>query len=173
MADLDISCRLTTPNGWLEVNGGKYRLSADAFNSSATTWRRREASNPFVEGTWTVSAVRENISEQLSVWVRGDTPEQTSACVQELLDALAQRNFGIEVAFDSVTRFYTCFVADAQVSMTGPMRVARMAQVTAEVPRHPVYTETPANVLPNPLLSLDGGIPESTFSGVILDSGGV
>lgn len=172
MTDLAISCRLTTPNGWLDVNDGVYRLAADAFGESATTWRRREASNPFVEGTWTVSAVRENMTEQLSVWVRGDYAEQTSAAVQELLDALGQRNFGLEVTFDGITRFYTCFVADARVLANGPMRVARMAQVIADIPRHPVYTETPVNALPNPLLELDGGLPNSTYSGVILDSGG-
>jgi hypothetical protein len=172
MTDLAISCRLTTPNGWLDVNDGLYRLSSDAFGESATTWRRREASNPFVEGTWTVSAVRENITEQLSVWVRGDFVEQTSAAVEELLNALSQRNFGLEVTFDGVQRFYTCFVADSRVLASGPMRASRMAQVVAEIPRHPVFTETPVNVLPSPLLALDGGLPNSDFSGVILDSGG-
>ena len=172
MTDLNISCRMTTPNGWLELNDGVYRLSAEAFGEAETTWRRVEASNPFVEGTWTVSAVRENITENLSVWVRGSFPELTSAAVQELLNALAQRNFGLEVTFDGVTRFYTCFVSDATVSTSGPMRVARMAQVVAQVPRHPVFTETPVNELPIPLLALDGGAPEDEFSGVILDSGG-
>lgn len=172
MSDIAISCRLTTPNGWLDINDGVYRLASDAFGESATVWRRREASNPFVEGTWTVSAVRENVTEQLSVWVRGEFVEQTSAAVQELLDALGQRNFGLEVTFDGVQRFYTCFVADARVLASGPMRASRMAQVVAEIPRHPVFTETPINALPNPLLALDGGSPDSDFSGVILDSGG-
>lgn len=171
MSDLNISCRMTTPNGWLELNNGLYRLSAEAFGESETTWRRIEADNPFVEGTWTVSAVRENVTENLSVWVRGNYPEQTSAAIQELLNGLSQRNFGLEVTFDGVTRFYTCFVSDATVSASGPMRVARMAQVVAQVPRHPVFTEVPTTVLPDPLLSLDGGAPSDVFSGVLLDSG--
>lgn len=136
--DLLVGCRLTVPGGWLDLMSGPYRLSADAFTEQETTWRRSEVASPFVEGSWTVNAVRENVTEQLDVWVRGVDTAGTSRAVQALLDALAQLNFGLEVTFDSVTAFYQCYVADVSVKTPRELRFSRMAQVSALVPRHPV-----------------------------------
>ena len=56
-----ISARISTADDWLELNSGLYRLHADSFADSSTSWRRDEVTNPFVEGSWTVNALRDNV----------------------------------------------------------------------------------------------------------------
>ena len=141
MSDLAVSCRISTPSGWLDVNDGVYRLGKDAFAAQSTTWRRQEAANPFVEGSWTVAAVRENVVEILSVWVRGTTATPAWQAVAALTEAVSQRNFAIEFTVDGVRRTYTCNMAEYQVQATTELRVAGMAQVIAQVPRSPVFDE--------------------------------
>lgn len=135
---LVVGCRVTTGGGWLDLMSGPYRLSADAFTEQGVTWRRSDVSSPFVEGTWTVNAVRENVTEQLDVWVRCSSTGDLAVAVEELLGALAQLNFGLELTFDDVRSFYQCYVADVTVKSPRELRFSRMAQVSAQVPRHPV-----------------------------------
>lgn len=135
---LPVACRISVAGGWLDLMSGPYRLSAEAFTEQATSWRRSDVANPFVDGTWTVMATRENVVEQLDVYVRGVSTQETSGAVEALLGALAQVNFGLEVTFDKVASFYQCYVADVVVKTPRELRFARMAQVSAQVPRHPV-----------------------------------
>lgn len=136
---LPVRCRITIAGGWLELQDGPYRLSSTAFGEQATTLRRSEVSNPFVEGSWTVNAVRENVVEQLDVYVRSDTAAETHAATLRLQDALGQINFGLEVTFDGVEYFYRCYCADMTVRTPREFRFSRMAQVSAQVPRNPGY----------------------------------
>lgn len=135
--DIDVSCRVTTPNGWLELNKGIYRISTGAFEEQAQTWRRTNVANPFVEGQWTVNALRENVTEQLIVWVRGGTAAETSKGELAVVDALSQMNYGIELTVDGVKAYYTCYVADISVRRTQEFRASKMCQITAQVPRDP------------------------------------
>lgn len=134
---LPVACRITTPGGWLDLMDGPYRLSADAFVEQQITWRRNDVTNPFVDGAWTVMALKENVVEQLDVWIRGATTAQTTAAKEALLDALAQLNFGLEVTFDTSIAYYQCSVADVVVKAPRELRFARMLQVSASVPRQP------------------------------------
>ena len=134
---LPVTCRLTTPGGWLVLTDGPYRLSSTAFGEQATTFRRSEVSNPFTEGSWTVNAQRENVTESLDVYVRADTPAGVQGAVSGLLEALRQLNFGMEVTFDGIQTFYQCYCADVSVKTPREFRFSRMAQVSAQVPRHP------------------------------------
>jgi hypothetical protein len=134
---LPVTCRLTTPGGWLVVSEGLYRLSATAFGEQSTTFRRSDVSNPFVEGSWTVNATRENVTETLDVYVRADTAPDVQRAVSSLLATLRQINFGMEVTFDGVQTFYQCYCADVSVKTPREFRFSRMAQVSAQIPRHP------------------------------------
>ena len=134
---LPVTCRLTTPGGWLDLTSGPYKLSAQAFVEQATTVRRSEVSNPFVEGAWTVNSQRENVTEQLDVYIRADTAVAVQEAVSKLLEALNQVNFGMEVTIDGVQTFYQCYVADVSVRTPREFRFSRMAQVSAQIPRHP------------------------------------
>lgn len=142
--ELLVKARVTTASGWLDLMSGPYRLTGDALVEQGYTWRRSDVSNPFVDGTWTVSAVRENVVENLDVWVRCDTTGELAVAVRELQDAFSQLNYGLEVTFDNVTYYYRCYLADITIRAPRELRFSRMAQVNASIPRHPTYEMTVA-----------------------------
>jgi len=137
---LDVVCRITIPGGWLTVTSGPYSLTPESFTTTGTTWRRKDVTNPFVEGTWTVDALRDNQTETIDIFVSSETGSLLEDAVEAVVDALSQLNFAIEITFEGVKRTYTCWVADVIVKADQPLRFATMAQITAQVPRHPAYT---------------------------------
>jgi len=141
MSNLEVACRVTTQSGWLDINSGVYTLGRDSFASEGTTWRRQEAANPFVEGSWTVAAVRENTVVNLTVFIRGTEATPTFVALQALTDAISQRNFVIEFTVNGVKRTYTCNMGEFQVQLTTELRSSSMAQVIAQIPRNPSFTE--------------------------------
>jgi len=132
-------CRVTTPGGWLDLMTAPYKLSAEAFVEETLTWRKQEANNPFVDGTWIVNATKENITRSVDVYVRGETTAQTTAAVRELRDTFSQINYGIELTIDDVVYFYRCYVADFTVKTPREFRFSTMAQFSAQVPYDPNY----------------------------------
>lgn len=139
MENLPVKCRITTAGGWLDLMDGPYRLSATAFGEQAFAQRRSDVTNPFVNGSWTVNSTLENVTEQLDVYIRADTAVAVQQAVADLQRALWQVNFGLEVVFDGVRYFYQCYCADLSVKTPREFRFSRMAQVSAQVPRHPTY----------------------------------
>lgn len=136
---MDLECRVSTAGDWLHLNEGIYRLTADSFEDEATTWRRTDVSNPFVEGSWTVNALRENVMESLSIWVRGDRYTTTAQGVEILKTVFSQINYVLQAAFDGERRTYTCYVGDFSVNATRELRHAKVAKFTVQIPRHPAY----------------------------------
>lgn len=138
MSDIDIKCRITTPGGWLDLMSGPYKLSADAFVDEAVTWRRQEVQNPFVEGSWLVNAVRENVTTAVDVWVRCASQPELAKAVEALKEAFSQINYGLEFTVEGVTYYYRCYAADYTVKTGREFRASTMAQFSAQVPRHPI-----------------------------------
>ena len=134
-----LGVRVSTAVDWLELNTGLYRVHGESFAESAETWRKDEVSNPFVEGSWTVNALRENVTETLNVWVKGDGLTSTLQAVETLRGAFRQRNYLLEATFNNLRYTYNCYVADSIVSATRELRHAGMAQVNFQVPRHPAF----------------------------------
>jgi len=96
--NLNVSVRISTgdiyaysnydsyPTGsayWLNVSDGStYKINKGSFENSAVQFRRDEVSNSFVEGKFLVNALRENVTENLSIyafsnpspqWISGTT----------------------------------------------------------------------------------------------------
>lgn len=139
-----ISCRISTAADWLELNSGPFRLEGESFAEEATTWRKDDIDNPFVEGTWTVNALRENVVETLNIWVRGDAAYAdaltTSRGLETLKAVFSQPNYLIEFNQDGELYTYVCQVADFSISRTREFRHEGIAKFSAQIPRHPVYT---------------------------------
>lgn len=136
---MDLEVRATTAGDWLYLNEGIFRVAADSFAEEATSWRRTDVTNPFVEGTWTVNALRENVTESLSLWVRGDRYTSTQQGIELLKATFSQINYVLQVSFDGERRTYTCYVGDFSVKASRELRHAKMANFTVQIPRHPAY----------------------------------
>jgi hypothetical protein len=106
---------------------------------SSLTWRKQEANNPFVDGTWVVNATKENITSVVDVYVRGESTMEATNALKALRDAFSQLNYGIEFTIDDVVYYYRCYVADFSIKTPREFRFSTMAQFSAQVPHDPNY----------------------------------
>ena len=140
---LDVAARILGPAGWIdledEANG--YTLHDDFANSRSTTQRKTDTMGDWVEGTFTVRAVRENVTESVAVWVDAVTPYQLATKVEALTDALDQLAFQMEVRFgDSQETWQIVQPADHIEAYDKAYRFATMCLVRATVSRLPTLT---------------------------------
>lgn len=136
-AGLDVSLRISTGHGWLELNYGAYELHRDTFSTTQRTMRRTQVTNPFVPGTFTVGAVPDNVTEAVAVWVEGDSHYEMDVAVQALVDALEQPSYLVEKRVNDSWQTWWCFAADVTIVTQAEYLYARKSLVQAQVPRLP------------------------------------
>lgn len=135
---LSVSGKIETPSGWLDLNDGVgYSFEGTSFADRQVTWRRQEVTSPFVEGTYIVGAVRENITEAVSVWVRGETFSELDARVEALIGALGQMTYRFMLRLEDSAHYWTCWPADYTVSGQREYLHSRLVLVKATMPRLP------------------------------------
>jgi len=138
MSDLSVSCRITTPEGTMEINDGIYYTLADtSFAASAQQWRRQDIQSPYLDGTYTVSAVRENVSINVSVYVNGVDHGDMERKLKRLTDAFTQFRYMMTVTRDDHIVTRDCQVADYQIDSRREFQHAKMCLATFTVPAHP------------------------------------
>ena len=137
--DLALACSLTVPTGTLalESEAAGYELHRESLEETATSWRRHTVNHPLVEGSYTVLAVKENISRALVVWVGAATSALLEARLKTLQDALDQLSYRLTFTEGGVSTTWSCQMADYSVRREQSYRVARTALVRAQVPTHP------------------------------------
>ena len=134
---LDLTARISAPSGWIDLNYSPYRLEASTFGERSVSWRKREVSSEFVEGTFVVSAVRENVTETLAVWVKGESEFDLQTNLDKLCGALEQLSYRLMQRHGNSAVYYDCTVADYTVTESREFKHAGIALVRASVPRHP------------------------------------
>lgn len=147
MSDLVVQATIAGALPALVIDGSNaeaYELHPDTAANQEINWRKQEAANQFVEGSFTTSAVRENVIEDLSIWVNGDTQDEVVQRQFELVGRLGQRKFTITLELAGVTQVWTCFPAACTVQTKHEYLHAPTTLVTAKVPRLPKRTITGA-----------------------------
>lgn len=144
MITLDVSFEIETPTGWLEcedpANG--YELHKESFVNRATSHRKQEINSNWVEGSYVSQAVRENVVEEVAIYVRGDTPYELWARKQALLDGLEQLAFTARLRFGDLLETWNCEISDYTEESPMEMRFATMAVIRARIPRLPSLTRS-------------------------------
>jgi hypothetical protein len=141
VAELSVGCQLLTPSGWLEVedepNG--YSVHADTINTRAVTHRTKDAKGDWVEGGFAFSAVRENITETLAIWVFGYGSVFAFRQRMEVLeDTFNQLWWQVALTVADAKETWTVAEpADYTITTSGPFFVATTGFITAQVPRLP------------------------------------
>jgi hypothetical protein len=113
----------SSTGGWfsLETPNGELELHPDTFASAQVTQRRRTAQSMFVPGTYTISAVAENITEQVAVWVAVADPLLHAQTVEYLIELFSRTTFElmkvkVQTEYRDVPKaaveLITCFAAD-------------------------------------------------------------
>lgn len=109
-----VDLTVTTATGLISLNTTPYRLSGETFGSASVTHRRTELKSPYLEGTYVVNSLRENIIETVSVWVGEDglTESELEAAVTALTEALDQVQFQAVKTKDGHSVLWNCYASD-------------------------------------------------------------
>lgn len=139
MPDLTVSCQLVHPGGTLELENaaGGYELERTHLEESRIAWRRHQVENQWVEGAFTIGAVKLNVEENLAVYVTADTTAVLRTRLTALTDVLEMLAYDMVWTEDGVTNTWRCQVADYTVRTEQALRFAKEALVRAVVPRSP------------------------------------
>lgn len=140
-SQITVAARISTPYGWLYLGQGtQYRLGAGSFENQQTTFRRSEVQSPYVEGTFVINALRENVTESLDVIVEERPNLGTADAVRALGAALSQVRYAVQVQIRRDVWTWQAYAADHSVQTKREFVHARLAQVQAEIPRDPNVT---------------------------------
>ena len=139
---LDVSAKILTPTGWLELENaaGGYELGAESFSEASVGHRKTEITSEWIEGSFVSRAVKEEVSEKVSVYVKGTTPYDLQVKLKALTDGFDQLSFSMVVRFADNQETWDCLVSEYSISTKQEMRFATIALVNATVPRAPTVT---------------------------------
>lgn len=116
---------------------GVYKFERSTRDNRQVTKRKIDATNPFVEGTYTIAAVKENVVENVSIYVYATNQADLKTRVAALMDCLDQIKYTIVYGVDGNNETWTCFSADYAVQSQQEYQHAYLALVKANVPRLP------------------------------------
>ena len=129
---------------WLTVSDGSvYRINKGSFENSAVQFRRDEVTNSFVEGKFLVNALRENVTENLSIYAFANTVSALKANIDAVTSAVTNLHFYVEVTIENSKRVWTCQASDYTVAITNEFLHNRQALINVNLIRLPsetVYT---------------------------------
>lgn len=150
MSLLTVQCTLIVPglpSLSLEQPGDPfpYQLEAGTREEYGVTFRKQEVSSPFVEGTYLIQAVRENVTEQVNVWVRGRTHMEMDRRIQAVLERVERPRFVTDFRVGSVIERWNCQVASYTVRTQREYQHATMALLRMQIPRLPRITRSYAD----------------------------
>lgn len=138
MADLVTAAVLTSSLGVLDLHDEvSYKLESSTRDNRQVTHRKQDATNPYTEGSLTVHAVRENVTENVSVFVYGTGQQSAKELVDAFTDVLDLPYYVLALTIGDNDELWYCTTADYSIQTTQPLQVARMALVKAAIPRLP------------------------------------
>lgn len=136
--EFDLAVKISSPTGWYDLEDGlHYAIHGDSFASFQQTWRKTEINSPWIEGSYPVNAVRENVTEQLAVWVSGETAREEREYRDKLIATIEQYSYMLMVRFGDVAEYWNCFASDYSVETQKEFLWAQLSVVRANVTRLP------------------------------------
>jgi hypothetical protein len=142
--DLDVQVEIEAPTGWLMLedmlNG--YELHAESFASAQHASRKIEAEGDWAEGSYTVRAVEGNVTESVSVWVKGEDPYELAVRIQALTDGFHQLQYRLRMTIGNLREEWICQYSDYTIESDQNLRFSTLALVKAQVPHLPTVTRT-------------------------------
>lgn len=137
--EAEFHTRITGPNGWINLDDHQnYIVASDSFGSSATTWRRNQVTGPYVAGKFTVSAVPDQVTENVSVYVLGESQTELQLNLANLIDAASQPAFELQWSVDNAVYVWQCDCADYTIDFVNANLFARQLLVKLSIPRNPM-----------------------------------
>lgn len=143
--DLDIRAVILLPGAVtidLTPSDGTYDFEKTSQETEQQALRKTTVNNRWVEGTFTTSAVRENVREPLSIWIEGNDPAHFVQLKDVLTTAVQRRSWQLQVSHweggdELVRRTYSCQSSEYTLTTTQEYRMANMGLLKVEVDRLP------------------------------------
>jgi hypothetical protein len=137
--EADFHCRITVSGSWLNLDDHEnYIVEASSFAGSATTWRRNQVQSPYVAGKFTVSAVPDQVTENVAVYVLGDSQTDLMINLANLIDAISQPAFELQWSADNAVYIWQCDPADYTIDFINTNLYARKMLVKLQIQRSPL-----------------------------------
>lgn len=139
MADLDLVVVIgVSGEASLDLTAHPYDLHAESLTEVRTSFRRKEVTNPHVEGSYLLHAERENQRVPLVVWVQHDEGwAATKAAYKALESVLQQDDFKVAVIESGQFEEWDCMASDYTLSIEQAYRHTGLALIRAQVVRLP------------------------------------
>lgn len=131
---VDVSSGLEWVNLTDEIT---FWVSPEGFGQQQITWRREESVSRFYHGSHLVHATMDNVSENLSVYIRGETQNEVTEMIMMLEEIFSQPSYRVRVQFGDHRETWHCQTADWQVDRGHVHMHNHMAKMTFRVPRLP------------------------------------
>lgn len=123
----------------LEIADGHPYYVATQFLGSGVAWDRQTVASRWVDGDFTTSRRRGNVTEQVAVEVACASTAALLLATEVLIAAFTQDAFTMTVTIDGRIWAYQCEAADYQsLQWSTPRLSAHQGQVLFGVPRRPV-----------------------------------
>ena len=142
MTDVDLSVEINRDALALlplEIADGNPYYVATQFLGTGISWDRQTVSSRWVDGDYTVSRRRGNVTEQVAVEVACASTAALLLATETLIAAFTQDSYTMTVTIDGQIWAYACEAADYQsLQWTTPRLSAHQGQVLFGVPRRPL-----------------------------------
>lgn len=124
--------------GDLNLNDHVNYYVAPGIFGGTVSWRRQTVQSPWIEGTFTVGAVRDQVEDKFTVEVKGADQAGLQTNLQNLINAFSQSSFNVTVQLDTAYYTYACEASDYTIDWTNTRFMAKQVQVTFNLRRSPV-----------------------------------
>lgn len=114
-----------------------YYVSSQVFGAQVS-FRRQTVQSPWIEGQFTVGAVRDVVQDKFAVEVMGPDQVTLQNNLQTLIAAFTQDYYDLTLQMDTAVYTYACEQADYTLDWTNTRFIAQQVLVTFAIRRSPV-----------------------------------
>lgn len=134
-----LAVEISYGGSWVNLNDGeRFKINAEnTRDATAKSWRKIEASSPILGGSYLVHAVPDMVSEQVSVWVYGQSQSDLADNFFFLEELFEQFDYRIRWTMNEYREYWRCSLADANSARGQVWTHNQMALSTFTVPRYP------------------------------------
>lgn len=118
----------------------RFYMSSEDYGDKAQTLRRVNAQSPYYEGSYLVHAVRENVTETLSIYILGVSQNDVTENMLLLEELVSQPSFRIRITHQDHVETWKCQQADYSIQRGHLMLHNTRAMMRLNVPRLPSVT---------------------------------
>lgn len=134
----NFSVEISYRSQWIDITDhANYRIDPSDFGTSNTQWRRITATSPHYEGSYDIHAVRDNVTEQITITIYGQSQNHVTENILLLVDAVSQPQWRLRMTVQDHRETWVCQRADYAIIRSHVFLHNTMAQMKLSIPRHP------------------------------------